>query len=204
MSRLGPGAAILFWFMCAGSGVSLGVWLMLPAWLDYQTAREAVEQARVEHLALRQQLRTAERQIEHLLHDRDYQERVAQREFGFERPEVERLIVQPADAPSRAPTLAEATGSGAAGPRPAGSSMDDGAESTLARARGYAEWLALHARRNRFLAIYVLEETRPIVFLISLLTLLAAIVLLNNRWSLPLGGRAPAPPRAEARRPRSA
>ncbi len=197
MSRLGPGAAVLFWLMCAASGASLALWLILPAWVEYQAACDAVERARGENLALRQQLTASQRQIEHLLHDRDYQERVAQGELGFERPDVERLIVQP--APTASSTPADAARQAAAGQAgSAGAACTD--ETPLARAQGLAAWLAEHARGNRFLAIYVLDETRPIVFLISLVALLAAIVLLNNRWSLSLGRRVEAPAPSAARR----
>lgn len=87
-------AATLFWILCLAGGAVLAPCLILPAWIEYQSASAqlAAADARVRNLE-EENLRLA-RLIDHQLHDPAYNERQARAEFGLHEPGVETVYVQ--------------------------------------------------------------------------------------------------------------
>lgn len=174
--------ALLFWLMFfAGSG-ALAACMILPAWLDYSDARARVERSRDQIADLIYRLKANQQRIEHLLHDPDYQQRVAQEVLGIERPGVETVRIQPAPP--------------ASAPRPAATSQPAGGLFPAVDPVNIARGISSTARQNPFVAIFVLEQTRPLVMAIAGLTVAAAVVLLH----LPQRSAARQRPSAEQRR----
>ena len=156
MARGRFATTLLFWFMFLAGGGALFACLFLPPWLELRALREAYAADRQHTHKLEQQLERVTKQIEHIQSDPAYLERLAQEEFGTETPGVQRIPVEIAD--NAAPTEANAAPT---------SQPDESFEAALERA----------TQRNPFVAIFVLDATRPIVMVMAGVILVAAFVL---------------------------
>jgi len=156
LRRTHRGPTVLCWLMLLAGGAALAACLILPPW------REAHE-LRAEHAAAEQRLAELEhrltvvtQQVEHLRNDPSYLERLARQEFGEPPPDVDftPLELEPA---AQDPASEDA---------PAAAEEDTG------------DALEQAAQRNPIVSVFVLDETRPIVMVMSGAMMLVALVLL--------------------------
>jgi hypothetical protein len=166
MARSSRGATLLFWLMTLTGGGALAACLILPAWLEHQATLQLHAQAEDRIAELEARLQVLEKQIEHLRHDPAYVERLAREEFGLATPGVQTILLDRPDAlgSQPAPTMVEEeTGSGDQEDRPELSAV-------------IGEML----ERYPGTSVFVLDQTRPIVMVMSAVLLLAAILLLHR------------------------
>jgi hypothetical protein len=157
---MGPssrGATLLFWLMFLAGGAALVACLVLPPWLEVRALRKAHALAQQRIAELEADLTRVSKQIEHLQSDPAYLERLARKEFGIETPGIE--WVEPPTRPMTQPA-----------PTPAGTPPERGQE--LATALEHA------THSSPFVAVFVLDETRPIVMVMAGVVMLMALVLL--------------------------
>ena len=159
---------LLFWFMFIAGGGALFACLFLPAWLELRALREAYTADRRHTLELERQLARVTKQIEHIQSDPAYLERLAQEEFGTETPGVQRVPV-------------EIAGSEAA--------AEAAAASATAQPESFEAALERATKRNPFLAIFVLDTTRPIVMVMAGVVLVSAFVLVCREADQPREAR---------------
>ena len=154
----------MFWVMFLGGGVSFFACLFLPAWLENRALRQEYDAARERIAELEEELTRVARQIEHHQSDPAYLERLARKEFGTHTPGVEIIPVETATSvPTSAPSAA---------------------------ARGdeeLAQALEQATRTNPVVAVFVLEQTRPVVMGMSGVLMVVAVVLLVRGGSAAAG-----------------
>lgn len=168
MMRNSPLAAVLFWVMFLAGGGALAACAILPVWLEHDSLRTLHAEAQRRVQELEQRLIAYDRQREHLEQDPAYIERLARKEFGIVTPGVETVQVEIAPVELHATTL------------PASRPSDPALE--------IAERVRLAARENALVSIFVLEQARPLVMLLSAGLLLIAFVAFN--WPRSAGPRA--------------
>jgi hypothetical protein len=152
-------------------GLSLAACLILPPWREMREMRLERDRAEQRIARLEQQLALVSKQIEHLRNDPAYLERLSRREFGEPTPGVEFTPVQVEPLP--------------VGEGDPGSDADPREEIAVA--------IESASHNNPFVSVFVLDETRPIVMIMSALMIVVALVLLLR------GGparHAPGPPMA--------
>ena len=150
-------SSLLFWFMFIAGGGALFACLFLPPWLELRALREAYAADRRHTQHLEDQLARVTKQIEHIQSDPAYLERLAQEEFGTETPGVQRVPVEITEDDVPIEANAATTSS----------EPNDSFEVALERA----------TRRNPYVAVFVLDATRPIVMIMAGAILVAAFVL---------------------------
>jgi len=151
----------LFWSMLLVGGVSLAACLILPAWLEYEDARQRWFEAQARNERLRQQVENRTYQIEHLYHDREYLSRVAAEEFPVSVPGIRRIRLDlPGFDSQRAAESA---------PR---SSLD-----CSPAADAPADRLRWVLRGHALASVFVFEPARRIALMLSAMLLLAALLL---------------------------
>ncbi len=163
MTRSSRGTILLSWLMLLGGGASLFACLLLPPWLEYQAARRDHALRRQEVPDLEARVTRADKQIEHHHTDPAYIERLNRREFGIEPPGVELIRVAPRGSPATAPAVGEPE-------------RREQLDTTVERA----------TRTNAFIAVFVLDATRPVVMAMSVVILVMALLLMRGRASKPL------------------
>ena len=167
MARSGRGAALLFWLMTLTAGSALAACLILPAWLEHQAALQLHVRARQQVADLEARLLVLEKQIEHLRHDPAYVERLARKEFGIRTPGVQTIVLDRTEGPASRPTTAPTTTPAAA--------------YELESLPELSTLMAQALERYPATAVFVLDQTRPVVMVMSAIVLLAAILLLRNQ-----------------------
>jgi len=155
MARANAGTTFLPWLMLLIGGASLFACVLLPPWLELRALRQEHAAAQRHIADLEGRLARASRQIEHVQSDAAYIERLAREEFGVETPGVEIIPVE---------TRQNTTGESAAPPGP----PPDEFATTVERA----------AHTNPLVAVFVLNQTRPIVMAMSGVIVIVALVLL--------------------------
>jgi hypothetical protein len=159
MPRAGAGTTFLSWLMLLAGGVSLFACVYLPPWLELRALRQEHAAASAYVDRLEQRLARATKQIEHMQSDPAYLERLAHREFGIQPPGVEVIPVE-----ARATTTSPAT----PGPR---------AETPAAE---LAADLERATETSPLVSVFVLDQTRPVVMVMSGVLMIVAVVLLNR------------------------
>lgn len=148
--------------MLVVGGVSLFACLFLPALLEYRAARREHAAKSQQVAYLEEENRRADKQKEHLERDAAYIERLHREEFGTGTPGVEIIPV-------------ETRASGSEQPDSALSPTDATSSEDVATAVEHA------AHENPLMAVFVLEQTRPIVMAMSGVVIVVALVLLMRR-----------------------
>ncbi len=146
--------------MFLAGGLSLFACLFLPALLEYRTTRRDHAAGQGEVARLEEQNRRADKQQEHLRNDPAYIERLNRQEFGIETPGVEIIPIE-----TRASSTAPA-------PPPPTTPAEE-----------FAADLEQATHTNPFVSVFVLDQTRPIVMVMSGVVMLVALVLLNRARS---------------------
>jgi hypothetical protein len=201
MSRSSLSGTILFWAMVLTGAAGLGPALILPAWLEYQAALAARERARQRVSEVEKQLVGTHKQIEHLRNDPAYNERIARTELGVVTPGVETILLDPprqneASTATGAAARARSGGSVTAASAPPQPAPED------ALAPELSATIAAALQRYPLARIFILDETRPYVMVLSAALLLAAILLLgpSTRPTLGTETRTPQSRRRNSRR----
>ncbi|RMF70776.1 MAG: hypothetical protein D6744_18950 [Planctomycetota bacterium] len=154
-------ANLLFWGMLLVGGGALAACMLVPAWLDYQAARQAAWAAHARNDALARRITAQQLQIAHHQRDPQYNERFIRQEFRIPTPGVQVVtveadptgIVAPADDAERAHRPAE----------------------PVFPAKALAT-----ARRSPLLAVFVLDQTRPAVMALAGALLTGALCLISG------------------------
>ena len=162
MRRRDVAAGFLFWVMIALGGGSLSACLVLPAWLEYRTARQRLTASQREVWALEREARARRLQLLHHQQDLEYNQRVLSRELRAA-PRGQTFLVdlheggaEPLDAQSEASSMAGASGQ-------------------------LAALVETAARDHPLVSVFVLRDTRPFVMALSGLVIVIAMVTLNPR-----------------------
>ena len=147
---------MLSWLMLVAGGASLSACLLLPPWREARELRQERAAAERRIAELERQLTAVTKQIEHLRDDPSYLERLSRKEFGEQPPGIDftPVEVQPLP-PDDAPDAAEAA------------PQEDAADA-----------LEQATQRSPIVSVFVLDETRPIVMVMSALLMLVALALL--------------------------
>jgi cell division protein FtsB len=156
MTQPGRGTTLFSWLLFFAGGAALFACLYLPAWLELRALRREHFAARTRIEQLEQRLTSVTKQIEHLRDDPAYIERLARKEFGTETPGVEIIPIETPEQTTSQPSSAPA------------SAVQDGGATKLERA----------ARKNPLVAVFVLNETRPIVMAMAGVLMLVALVMM--------------------------
>lgn len=166
--------AALFWALMIMALAGLAPCLILPAWMDYQSALRlrAVRLNNSERLAA--EVASQQKQITHLHDDEAYRERILHEEVGLDPPGIETLLVDRQRRPD------ERAGSTPPPLRRFAPSDDDrfATLTTLATSalKHYPNWTH----------VFILDETRPLVMGMSGVLLVSSILLLGRQHR---GGR---------------
>jgi len=153
MQRPDAATTTLALLMLLVGGGALFACELVPAWLEYREARQVLAAAQRQYAQLEQRLIRVNKQLEHLERDPAYVERLARQDFGLHTPGVERIRI---DVSAKA-GQANAEGRMPAGTEPAGAP----------------------AQHNPLVAVFVLEQTRPILAGLSAGMVLIALLLLS-------------------------
>lgn len=189
MDRRDPAATLLFWAMTITGGLALAACLLLPAWFEYQVARQEYTAALERQAGLRARARQVERQIEHLQQDVAYLQRVYRREFGPAAPAADTLAIQTSEAApwpelynatSAAPTTDEPP---TVRPRTEQPGWAERAPSPDPE-KGWgpdeiSQLVERAVQRYPLIWIFVLDSTRPVVMIAAGVLVLAALILLS-------------------------
>lgn len=186
--------------MTLTGGLALAACLLLPAWFEYQVARQEYAAALQRRAELRSRSEAVERQIEHLQRDVAYLERVYRREFGSAPPGTDALGIQRAEAApwpeprQPEPATASARESGAGRRRPEDSATMSGEMEhpggTPSGLDEVSQLVEQAVRRYPLIWIFVLDSTRPAVMIAAGVLVLAALVLLSRTPANPESERA--------------
>lgn len=161
MARANAGTTFLAWLMLLIGGASLFACVILPPWLELRALRQEHDAAQRHIADLEERLARVTKQIEHVQSDAAYIERLARKEFGVEMPGVEIIPVE-----TRQNTTDEPASAPPATPR-------DQSATTVEH----------NAHTNPLFAVFVLDQTRPIVMAMSGVIVIVALVLLIGRRS---------------------
>lgn len=159
-----PGAAVLvallFWLMFVVGAVCMGACLVLPAWVEYQSAHDQLAQATARNAELQRALHARQLQIAHHQHDPEYNERFVHREFNVQRPDRVTIVLdQPRDELDGAP-------------------IDNGAEPQPPAS--LVERVDRWGRSNPLLSVFVMDQTRRAVMVLSAVLLGGSLLLLGG------------------------
>lgn len=165
-TRSNPAATLLFWLMFLSAGSSLAACLLLPVWLEYRALRGVYASTNERIVEMQERLVAYDHQIDHLLNDPAYIERLARQEFGFGESSENVVFVaaDEAELPASAPATAPA------------------AQDRVEQVSAYVERAAAG---NPLVSLFIRPETRPVVMSLSGLVLVIAVVTLNWPRSRP-------------------
>jgi len=155
---------LLFWVVILIGTAILVPCLLLPPWLDYQTAYRHREAAGTHVETLERRLRGAEKRLDRLQNDDTYVLRLAEDEFGetFRTPSVETIHVDIAES------------------QPAIMSEGEEASGDPVPLPEVATFVDHMLDEYPITRLYVSPHTRPVLMAIGAAVLLSAIVLVGR------------------------
>ena len=160
MARKGSTTTFLPWLMLLIGGASLFACVILPPWLELRALRQEHADAQTNIADLENRLARATRQIEHMQNDPAYIDRLAREEFGVQTPGVEIIPVETRQ-----------------------NTVDEPAEPPATPREELATTVEHAAHTNPLVAVFVLDQTRPIVMAMSGVIVIVALVLLIRHRS---------------------
>ncbi len=163
MGRANAGTTFLLWLMLLAGGLSLFACIFLPPWLETRQLRQEHEQTEQRVVELERQLTRLTKQIEHMKNDPAYLERLARLEFGTQTPGVEVVPVEIRPGPAILPD-------------------ETGASVEETPAKELAEELEQATRTEPIVSVFVLDQTRPIVMVMSGVLIIVALVSLIREY----------------------
>lgn len=164
----------MFWSMILGGAAMLIPGILMPAYSEYQIARQEHANSRTYLDELQRRTDRLKLQIEHQKNDPAYVQRQLQLEYGITPDGVQPLIFAPESADAAEPQLA-------------GAEYDATEEPPIPPAA--AELAREAMQRNPLTPLLIDPRTRPLIMLSGVVLILTAIFVLGR----PL----PHPPRAE-------
>ena len=169
MSRSNPIEGLLFWVMALLGGAALAPCLILPPWLEYQAQLERRKAADAYVRALKQNLDTAQKQIEHLRNDPAYIMRLGEQEFGdsIHLPKVETVLIAPSPDSADDSGLTPETNPAAAANEP----------ELVPELSAFFERVL---RQYPHAWLFVNSSTRPVLMSLGAALLVTAVVLLGR------------------------